>query len=279
MELYASLSVLSILARDEEVKGRNKRTPAHLEPQVQQVLKNSLLQAGISCDSCGGYIPRPLGRKKGMSPPAMPCENERYPEGSVSRFVHFKIFQAQGGRPCLDLEASGQTEPVFADFSLSHSREALAVFVACGSSSSFWLGCDIECIDSRKDRQGIAKRFFSRQEYDWIYRDGDSCQGRRRFTMIWTAKEAWLKAHGLSVFDISRTPVFSMEPKSQASSLQFRQFFLQSPGGKDYVLALAAPLSLSFDDLGLQLADGWRLSSCEQIYPAESPASTVRPKM
>lgn len=241
MELYASLYVLSNIVRDEEVKGKRTRIPAHLTPQVHQILRGFFLQAGISCD--------------------------------------FKIFQAQEGRPCLDVGAGGQLGEAFADFNLSHSREALAVFVVCGSSSSFWLGCDIECLDSRKNRQEVAKRFFFQQEYDWIYRDGDSSQERRRFMMIWTAKEAWLKAHGLSVFDIGRAPIFSMEPEFQASSLQFRQFFLQSPGGKEYVLSLAAPFSLSFDDVQLQLAAGWRLSSCEHIYPAESPASTVTPKI
>lgn len=240
MGLYASLSVLSILAGAGE-----GRVPAHASPQVRQILEEFLVGAGLPAD--------------------------------------LKVFRDDRGRPCLELSACADGQKVFADFNLSHSSEALAVLVASGSeaggaTSSLRVGCDLECIETRRDRSGIARRFFSRQECGWIAQaEGD--EGTRRFMMLWTAKEAWLKAHGRSVFDIARAPAFSVEPVSSDFPLQFRQFFLRSPSARNYVLTAALPVGLGSADLEIQLGEGWRLSSTEQIYPVERPVSTVSPKM
>lgn len=230
---------LSVLSISADGAAKDERIPVHTSPRVRRILEDFFLMAGLPAD--------------------------------------FTVCRDGQERPCLELSACAHEERVFADFNLSHSREALAVLVAGGARSRFRLGCDVECLETGRDRSGIARRFFSSQEYDWIAQaEGD--EGLRRFMMLWTAKESWLKAHGRSVFDMAKAPVFSMEPVSPGFPLQFRQIFLCSPSAKSYVLTLALPVGLGSIALETQLDEGWRLSSIEQIYPAERPVSMVSPK-
>ncbi|MBZ0335474.1 4'-phosphopantetheinyl transferase family protein [Marinobacter sp. AL4B] len=69
--------------------------------------------------------------------------------------------------------------------SLSHSQGLNAV--AIGPSP---LGIDVEPSQRKPDWQGVAKRWFSPVEQEWLMRANDPYE----FLKVWTLKEAWLKA-------------------------------------------------------------------------------------
>lgn len=74
--------------------------------------------------------------------------------------------------------------------SLSHSRELAAV--ATGRTP---LGIDVEPSQRKPDWVGVAKRWFSPVEQEWLLRADDPFS----FLMAWTLKEAWLKATGRGI--------------------------------------------------------------------------------
>ena len=74
-------------------------------------------------------------------------------------------------------------------FNLSHAGD----LVLCALSYRP-VGCDVE--RKSKNFEGIAKRFFAPEEYDWIMQETDSGQA---FIKIWTLKESLLKATGLGI--------------------------------------------------------------------------------
>lgn len=194
--------------------------------------------------------------------------------------VDYKIVYDEAGRPSLSTKSISKTggEAFYGDFNISHSGGVVAVFVAGGFSSSFRLGCDVECLRPRKNFLEIASEYFSFEEYEWII------QGEKkellRFYTLWTAKEAWLKSRGQSVFDMRQAPSFCKDGTEEGLSLaekKFMQFFLTSPEERDYVLTITAPFSL--DEVRPQFPLGWRLKRMEAIYPVERPANTVSPKI
>ena len=56
-------------------------------------------------------------------------------------------------------------------------------------------GIDVERVEEERDVSQIAQRFFSDEERGWI--SGGSVA---RFYMLWVLKEAFVKAHGRSIF-------------------------------------------------------------------------------
>lgn len=72
-------------------------------------------------------------------------------------------------------------------FNISHTRNAIAA-----AFSDHEVGIDIERI--RGEEREIAKRFFTFEEYEYIYKE-ETAQDRRFFE-IWTKKEAYLKCIG-----------------------------------------------------------------------------------
>ncbi len=75
--------------------------------------------------------------------------------------------------------------PVGWHMSLSHSQGLNAV--AIGPTP---LGIDVEPSQRKPDWQGVAKRWFSPVEQEWLLRANDPYN----FLQVWTLKEAWLKA-------------------------------------------------------------------------------------
>ncbi|MBE0486622.1 4'-phosphopantetheinyl transferase superfamily protein [Marinobacter sp.] len=74
--------------------------------------------------------------------------------------------------------------------SLSHSKGLSAV--ATGMAP---LGIDIEPSQRKPDWIGVAKRWFSTVEQEWLFRADDPFN----FLKVWTLKEAWLKATGRGI--------------------------------------------------------------------------------
>ena len=114
-----------------------------------------------------------------------------------------------------------------ADFSISHSRNAAAVAVLPapipfprGRSVSRTIpriGCDIQYADPRKNYAAISRAFFHHAEQEYIF-SANGEEQYRRFYRLWVLKEAWLKMRGLSVFDMTRTPVFGIGKQADLSS-------------------------------------------------------------
>jgi 4'-phosphopantetheinyl transferase len=77
-------------------------------------------------------------------------------------------------------------------FNLSHSGR----LVACAFAQSE-VGVDVETTSRDVDYRSIARAHFSLQEADWI--DSSSARSKKRFTLLWTLKEAYLKAVGVGI--------------------------------------------------------------------------------
>lgn len=84
-------------------------------------------------------------------------------------------------------------------FSLSHSGSLAAC--ALGPVP---LGVDLEVVRERRGWVDIAKAFFSEQEQLCLETRGAEALGT--FYHFWTRKEAWLKLHGLSVWQVGKAP-------------------------------------------------------------------------
>jgi phosphopantetheine--protein transferase-like protein len=62
--------------------------------------------------------------------------------------------------------------------------------VACAISTRGEIGIDLEEPRSGRNTAGIAERFFTPEEVEWLSHNDDG------FFMLWVLKEAWLKATG-----------------------------------------------------------------------------------
>jgi phosphopantetheinyl transferase len=186
-----------------------------------------------------------------------------------------------------------------ADFSISHSRNmAVAAWLSNPdpARTPCRLGCDIQYVDPRKPRTGISRRFLHECERAYIEEAGS--EAIRNFYRIWVLKEAWLKLHGLGVFEIVKAPAFSIGAVDKAGQdgngqngneqLDFFLYELAQPGGLDsvcgemYALAICrqrnhfsgtAPEFRWFSETTLTL------NRVENIYAAQSPDNTVTPKI
>lgn len=102
----------------------------------------------------------------------------------------------EGGKPFF-------TEYRHIYFNASHSDN-----VAVCSFSDSEIGCDIQHIE--KARENVAKRFFTPQEYNYIFDSNEKEKNTtdERFARIWAIKEAYLKllgtglSCGLASFDV-----------------------------------------------------------------------------
>jgi phosphopantetheine--protein transferase-like protein len=75
--------------------------------------------------------------------------------------------------------------------SITHTGNHVACSVADGGN----IGIDLEGVDERREVSQITERFFSAEEKAWL-----ESGPKARFYMLWVLKEAFVKAHGQSVF-------------------------------------------------------------------------------
>ena len=114
---------------------------------------------------------------------------------------------AERGKPALP----GQ--PVH--FNLSHtSHHGLLAVTRVGE-----VGVDIERLDRKVDRAGIAGRFFSRAEADELASLPED-QQPEAFCNLWTRKEAWLKATGVGISEGLNQVEFNCHPGEPARLLR-----------------------------------------------------------
>jgi 4'-phosphopantetheinyl transferase len=98
-------------------------------------------------------------------------------------------------------------------FNLSHSEDGALIALAWGRE----VGVDLERLRPGIEIESVAQRFFAPAEYEWILSYGP--QDRLEpFYLCWTAKEAFLKAHGAGLtFPLEK---FSVLPEADSGALK-----------------------------------------------------------
>ena len=131
-------------------------------------------------------------------------DDERNREfGSASRQRQFQCGRALARLLLRHATGRDPREPVFLSekggkpycsdgpaFSITHSGQV----VACCVAEAGLVGIDIEHVDESRDVSRIVDRFFSAEESSWLMTEPEG------FYMLWVIKEAFVKAHGKSIF-------------------------------------------------------------------------------
>jgi len=143
-------------------------------------------------------------------------------------------------------------------FNISHTRDSFAFAVTEHNS----VGIDLEKSDRKIDLKSISKRFFSRDENEFISEYPDKTI--ERFFLLWTRKEALLKAlgtgiitnpGGLEVFREKNVMNMKMISNLTGESLA-SDYFIYSREISDYFLSVAVVqesnilIYKSFEDSG-----------------------------
>lgn len=105
-----------------------------------------------------------------------------YPELNLSKESMLSLGYQAKGKPFL------QHFP-YLHFNLSHNDQVVALFI----SQSGPVGIDIEIIQERRSFTKLLSRIFTPTEILWIKNAADFKQA---FFLLWSAKEAYLKAEG-----------------------------------------------------------------------------------
>ncbi len=183
----------------------------------------------------------------------LPKEEREREFGSDSRRRQFLcgrallrlLLQQVTGRPAAEHVLTSETggKPLCSDgpaISITHSGEHVACSVGAGGA----LGIDLERVDERREVAQITQRFFSAEEQAWI-----SPGPKARFYMLWVLKEAFVKAHGQSVFGGLEKLQCAVEPpriEARASEAGFQDLSLYRHG--DMFLAIAST-EMSLDNV------------------------------
>lgn len=157
------------------------------------------------------------------------------------RSLSGRIAAEPGGRPYF-IDRHG-------DFSISHSHRMAAAAYSTeksrGAGKPLGTGCDIQYVHPAKTYEGIVRGFFSPEEQTYIAAGSPERERINRFYRIWVLKECFLKALGLSVFDMNRVPSFVAcgDLKDTIDgpliSLRFYLYELGNSGSDRYLLAAA----------------------------------------
>ena len=106
------------------------------------------------------------------------------------------MLQQVTGKPAAEHELTAEEggKPIGPDgmaVSITHTGQR----VACSVCEKGEVGIDLERVDERRETSQITERFFTDKEKDWL-----SSGPAARFYMLWVLKEAFVKAHGQSIF-------------------------------------------------------------------------------
>ena len=122
--------------------------------------------------------------------------NNRRCQFQCGRALLRQMLEVWTGTPaaCHELSAEESGKPICVGgpaISITHAGQR----VACSVASKGLVGIDLERIDERREVEQIAQRFFSDKERNWL-----EAGPKARFYMLWVLKEAFVKAHGQSIF-------------------------------------------------------------------------------
>jgi len=132
-------------------------------------------------------------------------------------------------------------------FNIAHSRNEFAIAVC----NNFHVGIDIESIHQDIDIFSVAKSFFSSKECDFIFKSDKA--DKDRFFLLWTQKEALLKAIGTGLIDNIKELDLSGQDNIMNKSLFDNSFsdiasnghYIDSMRISDFYLSLAIPIKAS----------------------------------
>ena len=128
-------------------------------------------------------------------------------------------------------------------FNLSHTRGRIAVLVHSGRDA----GIDVERLGRVDDPSALSLRFFTKEEHEVILSLPDEARDAH-FVRLWTLKEAYVKARGLSLALHSKKLWFDTRDPN-AIHVQFSDgfgdeasswTFTASSSGDEFVIATAA---------------------------------------
>jgi phosphopantetheinyl transferase len=134
-------------------------------------------------------------------------------------------------------------------FNISHTREAFAI----GISENNHVGLDIENLNRKIDIYSVSRNYFSRLESDYTMRS--AADQVERFFLIWTRKEALLKAIGTGITDDLDKIEVSEPVNTVDAGLFTRNYcnshvnnhFLYSKKIADHYLSVAMPTDQPID--------------------------------
>jgi len=154
---------------------------ANLDQQDSVIRKLASLLDAAECERAARFQVLPAHQQFVISRGFLRTVLGKY-LGCDPRVVHFRL--ASHGKPEL-AEDSG------IHFNLSHT-EGLA---AIGITRVGPIGIDVENTRREIEVIQLAERFFSKKESDWVRSQPESMR-TSAFFACWTAKEAYVKAHG-----------------------------------------------------------------------------------
>jgi phosphopantetheine--protein transferase-like protein len=132
-------------------------------------------------------------------------------------------------------------DPLF--FSISHTRNSFSFAI----SDNYYIGLDVEEINRDINFETIIRRFFSGNEGEYILNSkGNS---RDRFFLLWTRKEALLKAIGTGIIpQLSNIEVHNPVNLIERNSIDdlkdasiFNHHYIYSKKLQNYYLSVAFP--------------------------------------
>ena len=128
-------------------------------------------------------------------------------------------------------------------FNISHTRDAFVI----GISEHSAIGVDLEDLNKHLNYEPIVKRFFSEKEAEYIFNDPEKSRGS--FFLLWTRKEALLKAIGSGIIPrFSGIEVFRSDNRIDRAAFEdladdslASQYFIYSNKMHNHYLSLALP--------------------------------------
>lgn len=138
-------------------------------------------------------------------------------------------------------------DPIY--FNLTHTRNGFAFAL----SKDFYVGIDLEEINQGIDIHSIAKSFFSPEEHGYIF--GSKSGVYNRFFLLWTRKEALLKALGTGIINnlkqvevSGRNNIINKESfENLVSDYALHKLFMYSKRIRNYYLSIAIPRRASIN--------------------------------
>jgi 4'-phosphopantetheinyl transferase len=140
-----------------------------------------------------------------------------------------------------------ERNPVY--FNITHTANAFAIVI----SESCEVGIDMESINRKMNLSGIIKSFFSKGESEFIHQEPS--ESVSRFFMLWTRKEALLKALGTGIADnLQGVEVSQKENHIRWESLEnmiqesaLREHNIYSFKYLDYFISVAVPCAATIN--------------------------------
>lgn len=131
------------------------------------------------------------------------------------------VKRKKGPKAQITREAYGKPACADAAFNLSHTVDAVILSIWEGEDTAqIMIGCDVEQIKTY--RPGVARRFFTKEEYRSLEAVSDPREQAEWFCRYWTKKESVMKMTGLGLslpmdlYDIRQAKAVTDCEKTQA---------------------------------------------------------------